>query len=85
MASGKPVVAFGRGGALETVVDTPLAATGVFFQEQTTIALADALARLKHMELNPHTIRARAEQFDRGIFKERYRTFVEETVNDIRF
>jgi glycosyltransferase involved in cell wall biosynthesis len=84
MASGKPVVAFGQGGALETVVDDPQRATGVFFREQTPEALKEALVKLGSLKLNPHTIRARAEQFDRKIFKENYRRYVERRVAPVR-
>ena len=84
MASGKPVVAFGQGGALETVVDDPQRATGVFFREQTPEALREALVKLHDLKLNPHTIRAHAEQFDRKIFKENYRRHVERKVALLR-
>jgi glycosyltransferase involved in cell wall biosynthesis len=84
MASGKPVVAFGQGGALETVVDDPQRATGVFFREQTPEALREALVKLHDLKLNPHTIRAHAEQFDRKIFKENYRRYVERKVASVR-
>jgi glycosyltransferase involved in cell wall biosynthesis len=79
-ASGRPVVAYGRGGVLETVV--PLEDylegrrdffSGVFFQEQTETALLEAVERLEqhaHL-LNPARIRDHALQFDREIFKER--------------
>jgi glycosyltransferase involved in cell wall biosynthesis len=86
-ASGRPVVAFGRGGVLETVV--PLEDYlegrkdyfgGVFFQEQTETALLEAVERLEshaHL-LNPEKIRNHSLQFDREIFKERMiRTIVE--------
>lgn len=82
MASGKPVVAFAMGGALETVVDDPRSATGVFFQHQTPEALIDALTRLRHLKLDPHAIRAHAERFDRAIFKENYRRYVEQVLDD---
>jgi glycosyltransferase involved in cell wall biosynthesis len=84
MASGKPVVAFGQGGALETVVDDPQRATGVFFREQTPEALREALVKLRGLKFNPHTIRAHAEQFDRKIFREKYRLYVERTVAPMR-
>lgn len=84
MASGKPVVAFGQGGALETVVDDPQRATGVFFREQTPEALREALVRLRGLKLNPQTIRAHAGQFDRKMFKENYRLYVERRVASMR-
>jgi glycosyltransferase involved in cell wall biosynthesis len=81
MASGKPVVAFAMGGALETVVDDPRSPTGVFFQRQTPEALIDALTRLRQLKLDPHAIRAHAERFDRGTFRENYRKYVEQVLD----
>jgi glycosyltransferase involved in cell wall biosynthesis len=78
MASGKPVIAFGKGGALETVVDNPLAPTGVFFLEQTVDSLTEAIRKSRGIPFNPHTIRAQAEKFDRPIFKEKIRTYIEQ-------
>ena len=74
-ACGKPVIAFGRGGALETVVDGQ---TGVFFAEQTADALAAAMT---HLEQEPHhfvpgTIREHALKFDRAVFKQRMEAFI---------
>lgn len=57
---GRPVVAYGRGGALETVRD---GSTGVFFGEQTSGALADALRRADGIRWDPAAIRANAEPF----------------------
>ncbi len=81
MASGKPVIAFGRGGALETVVPWEPgndAATGFFFAEQTVDALVDAIRRFEaHAHrLNPKALRAHAEAFDRPLFKERIAAWV---------
>lgn len=81
MASGKPVLAFDRGGARETVL--PLepgieSSTGIFFSDQT----ADALARaIRRFEANAHrfvpkALRAHAEAFDRPLFKERIAAYV---------
>jgi glycosyltransferase involved in cell wall biosynthesis len=44
MASGRPVLAFGKGGALDTVVERQ---TGLFFAEQTVDCLVDAVARFE--------------------------------------
>ena len=81
MASGKPVVAFGQGGALETVVDAQVGATGVFFHEQKPEALKEALARLLRLKLDPHAIRTHSERFSRTTFKNTYRKFVEQAVD----
>lgn len=70
MASGRPVIAFGRGGALETVLDGK---TGLFFEEQTVESLSGAVERFEAVEstFDPVEIRRHAEGFDRRVFKER--------------
>ena len=70
MASGRPVIAFGRGGALETVVDGK---TGLFFREQTVESLIEAVERFESLEhtFDPHAIRRHAEAFERTTFKRR--------------
>ncbi len=81
MASGKPVIALGRGGALETVV--PLdgrseAPTGVYFLEQSAEALTEALRRFEAEahRFNRTALRAHAATFDRPLFKERMAAYV---------
>ena len=59
-ACGKPVVAFARGGALETVVD---GRTGTFFSEQTSESLEEAVLRCEAARFDPLDIRAHAEKF----------------------
>jgi glycosyltransferase involved in cell wall biosynthesis len=59
-ACGRPVVAFGRGGALETVID---GRTGVFFGEQTEKALLEAVSRCADTAWDSGAIRAHAEGF----------------------
>lgn len=59
-ACGKPVVAYGQGGLLETVVADQ---TGLFFGAQTPEALAEAVARAARMPWDPAGIRSHAEQF----------------------
>jgi glycosyltransferase involved in cell wall biosynthesis len=78
MASGKPVIAFGKGGALETVVDDSRTPTGLFFYEQSAQALKDALAKFSMSKFDPDAIRSHAEHFARPLFKERIRRFVAE-------
>jgi len=70
MASGRPVVAFGRGGATETVVD---GRTGVFFDEQSEEALIDAIARLEQLPLDPADIVLHARQFNPARFEHQMR------------
>jgi glycosyltransferase involved in cell wall biosynthesis len=67
-ACGRPVIAFGRGGALETVT----AKTGVFFQEQTVESLLTALAEFEafEAEFEPAAARAQAQRFSRRSFQQ---------------
>lgn len=64
-ACGAPVVALGRGGALETVVD---AVTGVHVAEPDARAFADGLSRARQIRFDRAAIRAHAEQFSRPRF-----------------
>ena len=72
MAAGKPVVAFGRGGATETVVE---GVTGVFFDEPTPVALADAIDRVDALSgsLDPAALRTHAATFATPVFRARMR------------
>ena len=73
MACGKPVIAYRKGGALETVQEE---VTGVFFDTQTPAALADAMVKAKERLFDPITIRSHALQFDAKHFKSRFTQFV---------
>ncbi|AJA46753.1 glycosyltransferase [Clostridium pasteurianum DSM 525 = ATCC 6013] len=73
-ASGRPVIAFGKGGALETVVENQ---TGVFFREQTVDSLKDAVKRFEGVKFDKQAIRKHAEEFDEEIFKEKIKSFIE--------
>jgi glycosyltransferase involved in cell wall biosynthesis len=68
-ACGTPVIAFGRGGALETVIDGE---TGVFFPNQTAGDIAQAVERFESLPepLDPYQARANAERFSIEIFRE---------------
>ncbi len=66
MASGRPVIAYGRGGATETVID---GVTGVLFEEQSEDAILDAMRRLDSLGLDPSACVERAEQFGLERFK----------------
>jgi glycosyltransferase involved in cell wall biosynthesis len=72
MAAGKPVVAFRRGGATETVID---GRTGVFFEEPTADALTEAVARVDALagSLDRSAVRAHAATFATPVFRARMR------------
>jgi glycosyltransferase involved in cell wall biosynthesis len=74
MASGRPVVAFGRGGATETVED---GLSGVFFTEQTAEAISSAVRRLADLTLDSGKIAAHADQFGREQFFRRMRSHID--------
>ena len=76
MASGKPVVAFGRGGVLETVRDAVDEGTGVFFREQSVAALVAAIRRCRETRFVPEVLRAQAERFDRTVYKRRMADYI---------
>ncbi len=85
-ASGRPVIAFGKGGALETVIeasrrsDISTVATGIFFHEQSARALTDAILRFEESEsyFSPQSIRAHADQFDKRHFVNSMGKFIAE-------
>lgn len=80
MASGRPVIAFRKGGALETVVDD---VTGIFFDEQSSAALNVAVQRFEECfgNFDPITIRRHAQQFRTEIFMERMRAFIDAAIS----
>ena len=73
-ASGRPVIAYGAGGALASVVD---GVTGTFFHEQTVESLAATLANFNATKFDPQTIRNHALEFDKPRFHRRILQFIE--------
>ena len=78
-ACGTPVIAFGKGGALETVNDKGDAPTGLFFTEQTTDAICHAVARFENMfdKFSAAACRSNAERFAPAVFRDKLRSLVE--------
>ncbi len=75
MAAGRPVIALGQGGALETVVPGK---TGLFFQEPTAEALARAVTEAEAINWQPLLIREHALHFDRAMFQEQLHRAIEQ-------
>lgn len=73
-ACGRPVIAYGAGGALATVVE---GSTGLFFFEPTPEALAEVVVSLKDEYFDPQAIRRHAEEFSTERFMRRFTQFVE--------
>lgn len=89
---GKPVVAYGSGGVLETVrgilpneaeLENP---TGVFFTEQSLSGLTQAMLEFESMEheFRPEIIREHSLQFDSEIFRRRISEFIASAISDFR-
>ena len=92
-AMGRPVIALGRGGALETVVPDSQSwkletgidkiatskPTGVFFYEQTPEALIKAIQHFESIEsqFDANAIRTHAQKFNVSVYTERMKTFIE--------
>jgi glycosyltransferase involved in cell wall biosynthesis len=74
MACGTPVIALGKGGAKETILENK---TGIFFSEQTPVQLIEAIKRFEEKEWDPDSIRTRAEIFGKERFKKEYASFVD--------
>lgn len=92
-ACGRPVIAYGKGGVLETVIPVEHSTeskrqpdvnnqppTGLFFYEQTPEALIEAVRKFERVfhVFNKEKIREHALRFDRSIFKKRIKGFIED-------
>lgn len=75
MASGRPVIGYGRGGNLETIIP---GITGELFAEQTWECLGEKIVRFDPAKFNPKIIRDHALQFSEEIFKEKIKEIVAE-------
>jgi glycosyltransferase involved in cell wall biosynthesis len=75
MASGRPVIAFKGGGALETVVENK---TGMFFAKQTPQSIIEVIKNFNSDRFDSKEIREHALGFDKEIFKRKIERFVEE-------
>lgn len=74
-AAGRPVIAYGAGGALDTVIEGQ---TGVFFHEPTPEALAAAVRAFDTDEVAPETCVNNAARFGVSVFKRQLKGFVEQ-------
>jgi len=84
MASGRPVIAYARGGALETVIGSGPRPTGVFFDEQTVPSLCRAIKEVEAQlgDFDPQAARVRALEFDRPVFKTRIAQYLSQTLGE---
>jgi len=81
MASGRPVIAYRGGGALETVVE---GRTGSFFDEQTPESIINIVKTFDPGKFNPIDIKNHAGKFDKEIFKDKIRRCLERKCENFR-
>ena len=73
-ASGVPTIAYGAGGALETIVD---GVTGIFFTQQASWSLMQAMQRAENMKWDKQAMHEHAQQFSRERFVTEIQQFVQ--------
>ncbi len=81
LASGRPVIAYAAGDIKENVIDGK---SGVLFQNQTEEDLIQAVKRYKKINFDSRFIRQQAERFDKKIFKEKIKYFVQRKYKEFR-
>jgi glycosyltransferase involved in cell wall biosynthesis len=81
MAAGTPVIAYGKGGATETVIEGK---TGTFFSEQTVESLKSALRSFSPKDYDTAAIRAHAAQYDEAVFIKNIQKFVDANLKEYR-
>ena len=79
MASGRPVIAYAAGGALETVIP---GRTGLLFEQQSAEAIIEAVEALDDLSIQAGDICTFARQFDAEIFKQKIQRFVEQKLDE---
>ena len=73
-SSGKPVIAYGSGGAKDTIIEEK---TGLLFKEPTVDSLMTAVKQFTSLNWNHKLIQAHAKEFDIKIFRNKFKNFVE--------
>jgi len=79
LACGKPVIAYGKGGVLETVIP---GTTGVFFNKQEVGELEKVLKNFNPKNYNPMICRSSVEKFDKITFVKSIKAFVDKKYTD---
>ncbi|MCH4552103.1 glycosyltransferase [Aestuariibaculum lutulentum] len=78
-ACGTPVLAYGKGGALETIED---GVSGTFFYEQSVDAIINGVAKMNSIKFEPERVRDNAEKFSKERFEKEFKETVEELYKD---
>ena len=77
LSAGKPLIAY-RGGDIPEHMEENK--TGVFFDEQTSVGIIDAVEKFQKISFDKDYIRSRVLKFDREIFKEKMKNFIKKAV-----
>jgi len=80
-ACGTPVIAFGKGGVLETIQENK---TGIFFYKQNIDSLIEAVKKFELLEdhFDCNIIRKNAERFNKDRFKKEFKNFIEKILRE---
>ncbi len=78
-ACGTPVIAYGKGGALETIIDSSVNRTGIFFHQQSVESLCEAVDRFEKIasDIDPKDCRDNAMRFSTVNFQHQFISFVD--------
>ncbi len=79
MACGTPVIAYGKGGVLDSVKDGE---TGILFEEQTIESINSAIVKFENFSFNTEKISLHAKYFSSKRFKEEFKAFVDDKINN---
>ncbi|MBN1383342.1 MAG: glycosyltransferase [Elusimicrobia bacterium] len=79
---GKPVIAYKKGGALETIVDRE---TGIFFENQTVESLINTIKKFENIKFAGNVIRNNALKFSRKSFKDKIAEFIQSKISEKGF
>ncbi|OGZ62105.1 MAG: hypothetical protein A3H51_01500 [Candidatus Spechtbacteria bacterium RIFCSPLOWO2_02_FULL_38_8] len=79
MASGRPVIAYKKGGALESIKEND---SGVFFDKQTPEALVEAVKKFQTMEFDSEKIRMSVAKFDKLEFRKKIVDFLNKILEE---
>lgn len=75
---GTPVIAYKKGGVLETVIENK---TGIFFEEQTTRSIINSINLFEKLEFNYNNIRIHSEKFSKSRFQKEFQENINNIIN----
>ena len=73
-ACGTPVLAYGKGGVLETVSD---GVSGIFFENQTVTSIIEGVKKMESIDFDLELVRSNAEQFGKDRFEREFKEYVD--------